>query len=499
MKSLTRAIMNINTAEAAFKVSGFLESNAFKEIVEDDMDRTLVKERLAAYVDDIRQQGQLPPGTNSTWNKAVKGFSKFGVVKALGSVGQFFKQLSPYSSTLVTAGVTNASAGLTAFVGDPAARKFLRDSGMAIVNRGVGQETILDDANKTLQEEALNPNAYTKTREFLNSFADTSLEYLLKYPDAVTAQASWLAFYIQNMKEQGNIEVGGPTFDWSNHKLNQDAADYAQRQVDRQQNTSDQKLQGAWYRDRNPNVRATIAILLPFSNFLLNLKTRMYTDWNVVLGSASKQDKIIAARSLAGIKAEMVMFNAMSVFIANGMKEIAYSLTDYEDEEKIQENYDNYLKSRAGTMAVDLFSPLPVSDYWVLEGLNLVMRTILKKEEDPFQFYSNPTELEKDLGTITVGPSEVVKMFESLSNLMNDGVITREVRGEEKEYELTDKEKNLVALIGAAKVLYILGAPAELGRVSDQINKILEEKFTEPAIKFKPMTKKQKKEAGIIE
>jgi hypothetical protein len=82
---------------------------------------------------------------------------------------------------------------------------------------------------------------------------------------------------------------------------------------------------------------------------------------------------------------------------------------------------------------------------------------------------------------------------------MNDGVITREVRGEEKEYELTDKEKNLVALIGAAKVLYILGAPAELGRVSDQINKILEEKFTEPAIKFKPMTKKQKKEAGIIE
>lgn len=493
MRALTKALMNINTAETVFKVSGFLESKAFEEIVEDESDRRVLKERLASYVDDIRQQGQLPPGTNVAFNNLVRGFSKFGVVKALGSVGQFFKQLSPYASTLVGAGVTNASQGLTAFISNPAARKFIKDSGMAIVNRGVGQETILDDADVTLQEEALNPNTYTKTKKSLNILADRSLEYLLKYPDAVTAQASWLAFYIQNMKQQGNTEVGGPTFDWSNHKLNQDAADYAQRQVDRQQNTSDQKLQGAWYRDRSPYTRTAIAIFLPFSNFLLNLKTRMYTDWNVIMGQASKEDKIIAARSLAGIKTEMLMFNAMSIFIANSMKEIAYSLTDFEDEEKKKENYENYLKSRAGTMAVDLFSPLPVSDWYVIEGLNFVMRTILKDEEDPFQFYNNPTELEKDLGTITVGFSEVVKMFDSLSNLINDGVITR---GEE-EYILSDEEKRLIALTGAAKVLYILGAPAELGRVSDQINKILEDRFTEPSTKFKRMPARTRKELGL--
>jgi len=493
MRALTKALMNINTAETIFKVSGFLESKAFEEIVEDESDRRIVKERLASYVDDIRQQGQLPPGTNKLFNDAVRGFSKFGVVKALGSVGQFFKQLSPYASTLVTAGVTNASEGLTAFISNPDARKFLKNSGMAIVNRGVGQETILDDADVTLQEEALNPNTYTKTKKALNTLADRSLEYLLKYPDAVTAQASWLAFYIQNMKQQGNIEIGSPTFDWANHKLNQDAADYAQRQVDRQQNTSDQKLQGAWYRDRSPTTRALIAVFLPFSNFLLNLKTRMYTDWNVVLGEASKEDKIIAARSLAGIKTEMLMFNAMSIFIANGMKEIAYALTDFEDEEKKKENYDNYLKSRMGTMAVDLFSPMPVSDYYVLEGLNFVMRNILKNEEDPFQFYNTPRELETDLGTITVGPSEVVKMFESLSNLMNDGVITR---GDE-EYILSDEEKRLIALVGAAKVLYVLGAPAELGRIGDQINKILEDRFTEPSTRFKRMPARTRRELGL--
>ena len=40
MRALTKAIMNINTAEVAFKVSGFLESSAFKEIVTDELDRT---------------------------------------------------------------------------------------------------------------------------------------------------------------------------------------------------------------------------------------------------------------------------------------------------------------------------------------------------------------------------------------------------------------------------------------------------------------------------
>ena len=144
-------------------------------------------------------------------------------------------------------------------------------------------------------------------------------------------------------------------------------------------------------------------------------------------------------------------------------------------------------------MAVDLFSPLPVSDFYVLTGLNMVMSAILKDKEDPFQFYNNPTELEKDLGTITVGPTEVFKMFKSLSNLMNDGVITR---GDE-EYILSDDEKNLVVLVGAAKVLYILGLPAELGRVSDQINKILEERFTETPTKFKRMPARTRKELGL--
>ena len=84
-------------------------------------------------------------------------------------------------------------------------------------------------------------------------------------------------------------------------------------------------------------------------------------------------------------------------------------------------------------------------------------------------------------------------MFESLDNLINDGVITR---GEE-EYILSDEEKRLIAMVGAAKVLYVLGAPAELGRIGDQINKILEDRFTEPSTRFKRMPARTRRELGL--
>jgi hypothetical protein len=497
MRALTKAIMNINTAEVAFKVSGFLESSAFKEIVTDELDRTAIKERLASYMDEIRQQGQTPPGTSAFYNNIIRGFSKFGVVKALASTSQFFKQMSPFSSTVVTAGASNAGLALNLYVSDPDARNFINNSGRAIVNRGIGQETILDDADTKLKEESLKPNVLKKIKGGVDNWSDAMLNFLLKYPDATTAKASWLAFYIQDMKKQGNIELGSRTFDWASHTLNKDAADYAQRQVDRQQNTSDPKLQGSWYRDRTPLARGLLAIFLPFSNFLLNLKTRMYTDINVLTGSATSEDKVIAGRSLAGIGAEMVMFNALSVFFSNSLKQIAYSLTDFDDEDKIEENYNNYLKSRLGTMAVDIFSPMPIADFYVLSLFNFAAKKLSKDKEDPFQFYNSPTELETDLGTIGVGTKEIVKLLETSSKLINDGVIETEVNGKTRKYRLNDKEKALLALNAASKLLYVVGAPADLGRITDDVQKILEERFKKTPTTFKPMSARERKNLGM--
>ena len=50
-----------------------------------------------------------------------------------------------------------------------------------------------------------------------------------------------------------------------------------------------------------------------------------------------------------------------------------------------------------------------------------------------------------------------------------------------------------------AKLGYIIGLPAEFGRIADRNIKFLEDKAKQPPTRFKPMTKKQKKEAGIIE
>ena len=90
--------------------------------------------------------------------------------------------------------------------------------------------------------------------------------------------------------------------DWNTHKHNEDALNYATQQLARQQNTSDVDLQGKLFSSKDGGKQLIRKIVFPFANFLLNQKTRMYTD----LGSAfsksnTSQDKLESFKSLAGL------------------------------------------------------------------------------------------------------------------------------------------------------------------------------------------------------
>ena len=497
---LRKAITNIKTAGINHQVQAFIDSPNFRKIMPDELDSRIFKERVSKYVDEVRQRN-ITPAEDKLANQTIQTITSFGVAKALVSVGQTIKQFSPFASTIVTAGGANALNGMSTYMGNKEAREWMRKNAGAINNRGIGQETLLDDIDTSIKEAEIDPSPFKRAASFSNRIAQKGLKIFLQNSDIMTARMSWLTFYGQQMKQLEGVDVFDSNFDWENHTVNNLAADRAQYQVDRQQNVSDQKLQGLIYRDRKPQTRFAINVFLPFSNFLINLKTRMYTDIGVLSSrSASSVDRGAALRSLAGVGAEMAMFNGLSVAIQS----LIYSISDYftgeEDEEKIEERFNNYLKSRAGSFATDLTSPLPVFDFYALKMLNYYFEKAGNYfgYEDPFQFYNSPTELENDLGTLSVGIQQVKDAFEELS-LGVDGVIKTEYRGEEIEYELSEDEKLLLQMSQLAKLGYIIGLPAEFGRIADRNIKFLEDKAKQPPTRFKPMTKKQKKEAGIIE
>jgi hypothetical protein len=190
---------------------------------------------------------------------------------------------------------------------------------------------------------------------------------------------SWKAYYIQSLKEQklynGNI-------DWATHEINEQAADYAQHMVDRQQNVSDAAMMGDFMNSQQPVKKIVRKVVLPFANFIMNQKTRLYSDIRTLSsGTSTREDKMKSAKSIAGLAVEMSAYNAIGYALKLYVYDtIAAALTGgEEDEEEKEKNKLNRKKFVAQNLIKDVFSPLPVLDGITIQGLNFIADKIQDK------------------------------------------------------------------------------------------------------------------------
>ena len=503
VNALRKAIINIKSAGAIQRTKGFIESTAFDKMFEENpLEKDLVTQRMKQYVAD--QRGLAPRSRFAEQQASfVDKIATFGIARALVSGGQAIKQFSPMSSTLITAGAENTVQAINQYITNPDIRKWLNDAGYAISNRGIGSEAVLDSLDDAIDKTEVSGDVNENVLEAITNISRKGLELTLKHSDVFTAKSSWLAHYFNSMKSQGNTEIFQPGFDWSTHKVNKEAADYAQSKVDREQNISDTKLQGAFYRSRNVTTRLLLQTFMPFSNFLLNLKSRMYNDVGALMSkSTSIQDKKDAAKSLGGIAAEYGTFGFMSYLLTNAnyllSDEIIKGITGEEvDEEEIEKRNENLLRGRMTTVLGDILSPLPPLDPFVQRRANNLIKAVSEKE-DPFQFFENNRPFLDDLGLITM-TADVFNNFKETADMVGNGVIRYTKRGEEKIYELTPEEKNLAELSLAMQAAYVAGGPAELGRIANRNIRFLKEKAKDSGFKFKELTKREMKELGITE
>ncbi len=503
INALRKALINIKSASSIQRTKGFIESKAFSKLFENNPDeKDLVTKRIKQYVAD--QRGLAP--LSRAGEKAASFVDKiatFGIARALVSGGQAIKQFSPMSSTLITAGGENTVNAINQYITNPDIRKWLNDAGYAISNRGIGSEAVLDSLDDAIDKTEVSGDVNQNVLETITNISRKGLEWTLQNSDVFTAKSSWLAHYFNAMKSAGNTEIFQPGFDWSTHKVNKEAADYAQSKTDREQNISDTKLQGAFYRSRNVTSRILLQTLMPFSNFLLNLKSRMYNDVGALMSTSTGiQDKKEAAKSLGGIAAEYGAFGFMSYFLTNAnyllSDALIKSITGEEiDEEEVEKRNENLIKGRLTTSLADIFSPLPPLDPLAVSTANKLIRATTQNE-DPFQFFENNRPFLEDLGLVKV-TTDVFSNFKETADMAGNGIIRYKKGGEDKVYELSPEEKNLAELSLAMQAAYVAGGPAELGRIANRNIRFLKEKAKDSGFKFKELTKKQRKEFGIIE
>jgi hypothetical protein len=471
------SLIDIGTAGTIRRVEAFLNSNSFEKIFPNASDAALLKNRVNLYVRNIRKKNIYKSDTFSDSINKLNRLANIGVGQALGGVSQPFKQVIPVAlNTIINAGKLDLGV-----LFNQGQLGFIERSGMAISNRGQEAQTGIESVNKLIDEAA--KSNLGKAAKLIEKANSMYLKIFLKNPDVFIAKASWISYYEKSLKKQG---VDVKNLNYETDKLNQEAANYAQGMVDKQQNISDQDLAGEIFSDKGGMAQYFKATVMPFASFRMNQSMRMMTDisnlqyWKTM----SIEDRKTAVKSLSGLAVEMATFKAISVGFSLLWGSLANMLMkNSESEEEKKKRRALLIKGQATSLVTDLLSPLPITDKLVAGGTNLIIDKVQDAldvaEDDKWNIYgATSNDIAQSFGTFGIAGGKVYKLGEAIM-LAKKGKFVDDY-GNKKI--LTSKGKKAVKI---ASSLYFLGAigvlpPAESANIANNLVRVAKKKTYKP-------------------
>ena len=459
--SMYDALVDIETAEPIRQVQAFLNSDNYSKRIPDADNAEMLAKRIDTYVQNIRKKN---PFSNDEFSKTINKLNKIatlGVGQALGGVTQPLKQVIPVAlNTLINGQGLSIGASFDAdFV------SWLNGTGYALANRGIQSQSDIESLNALL-EEAVN----SKGQALLNKIQEANsfmLKWFLQKPDVFIAKASWKTYYEKSLKKQG---IDPSDVDYKNHDVNEEAANYAQRMVDRQQNISDHDLAGNLFTDKTSKAQVLSKIFMPFAGFRMNQASRLATDLSVLgnFSVSTAEDKKIALLSLSSFATEMAAFKVISAGIGISMGYAAAAFMGKgEDEDEEEKRINNIIKGQATSAITDVVSPLPVFDKLLQTGAAAVFDGVQEgldiTEQDKLSLYSaKPQDYLKNLGLYGMAPDRIIE-FGKLVTLATTGEYTDDF-GKQKTISEEDMSA-LTTLIGPALLTNVGLAPSEVAGV----------------------------------
>lgn len=478
--AFVKMLTDIRTAPSMLQYKGFVQSPSFKKIYPNTQDRQVIQDKLQYYVNEVRSKNVATGSVDAKkFAKVIQAVSRYGTSRALGSFTAGIKQAG---TALVNTSIAlaNDPKSVTKGIGllfNKDAQNFLENSGYGIANRGLESQTAIESANRTIEQTDV--NSANKLADAIAKAGKIYLEYSLKNGDVLAARASWYAYYLHDLKKQG---VDTTNIDWKNHELNKQAADYAEDQINLQQNVSDASMMGKFLTSKNPYVTITRSMVLPFSSFIFNAKDKITTDVTILTSKNSNNlDKIDAAKSLAATGAEMIMFEALSATISSGIVIAANSILGIdEDEEAVEKRRDQYFKSAITRFTTDVLSPIPnLGDKAIVALVNKLLDLAQSDldEEEKFKLFEYKPQSEVDAmlnivgGIPEIASKPLIDMGDTIYKITSDSYTDR--FGNEIELSYEDKSKLMyvlaVELLAATNIL-----PAEVVRINEKVKQQIE-------------------------
>jgi len=360
--AMSSVLVDIKTAASIKKVKGFVESKYFPLVIPDANMRAVITKRINDYIKNIRKKR---PYDSDEFGKVInllETIAKYATSQALGGVTQPIKQIFPGMLNTITQ-TGDLSFIVKVFNSD--VHKFLNESGYGISNRGVEASAQLESINKMIEIAA--QDQPSKVIKKIGDINDMMLKALLVKPDIFIARASWIAYYEQYMRKNNK----GQKINYATHKINKEAADYAETMTSRQLNLNDADLAGSFFLSNDTGKKWIRNTLLPFANFRINQYLRTASDVSRIVNfkTTSKEDRVIAIRSLVGTMAETVLYKSIAVGIGLGLTGLSMAVRGDDDEEEWERAYSNAIKGSATSAVTDFLSPIPLTDQFVRGGV----------------------------------------------------------------------------------------------------------------------------------
>ena len=477
MANLKSALTDINTAGAIQQIKGAIASESFNEVFPNDKSRDIVKQRIIDYI-DAKRTGQRVKEDEKKALKVLNKAATFGVVKALGGITQPLKQIVPIFNTAVNAGIINTSKA-SALIFNKDVQNAINNSGLPIANRGASSQGDIEGVDSRIKKSATSIPG--KVVDAIDKGNKAIIDKLLVAPDVQTARASFIAYYLKAMDKKG-VKSGDIDF---TKPLDKEAAQYAQQQVDRQQNTSDSDLQGGLFTKKDLQTQIIRKTLFPFANFLLNQKTRMYSDLNTLVRNptALPGDKTAAAKSLGGLVVETAMFNAIGLGVTQMLSNVARMYTGEEEDpnltsfknrqknkKKKEKEFDARLAGRIGNVVADVFVPIPVLNDLALAQANSMLSIMQEGDDDPFKFFAKTDkELGDQLGVLGIGGKKLILLKDMIMTIQS-GEVTSEYFGKKSSKKLTPEALDKLNGVAGAYALHVVGLLpfSEVGYLSER-------------------------------
>jgi hypothetical protein len=509
--SLIDALVKTETAEDTFKLSGFLRSKGIDGIFGRNVkDKRLYINRLIDYQRDLNNKSESGMQEIKDITKGLNILSALGSTYVLAGFTQPLKQTVPLMLGTVTA--SGRFDTLNFFDKDVA--DWVKNSNMSIAIRGAEASTAIESVHKKLEKKnRLVKNKASDALDEAKKLSEASLKAFLANPDVFIAVKAFASYYKQYMRKNGL-----PT-ELVEGEYNQDALNYAQQMVDRQQNVSDPAMAGRMFSSKKPHVQALKKMIIPLSGFVMNQKKKIHSDLRVLTSpkTSSMEDIITATKSLASTTVEMAAYQATIYYIGLGIQGLAMSAMGYKETDEEKEKRKKFKWNYARDSAIrDVLSPAPPLDGltiatadWLssniydavdyLYGNKDLDKLIEEKEKERLEDDKLPLtflELKKikdewedghratfknfdnehllQFGLLTIAVDKILDMKELVS-MYKTGVVDKEINGRMVTKIITDEDREKLALqVALSSLSFIPGPFTEVSNEVRRAKKIAE-------------------------